>query len=533
MVKERSFLKGVLVLALVFAVFLAGCSNDTTFPAVMTIIPPNVGAPVVTAKAVNTGVLLSWPAVIDTQRYEVWRSGGGQTSAKELTNNASGNLTEGIIYYLDAVNFDNPLKSNTLYTYTVVAIPNSGAKDTGRTDVLATTGTLLDPGAKAVQPEAVDLEINYGTKSVTVTITPPTSGNIPNGYAVSLPDGSPATIILDNGSTPVTTTVAYGSSSNFVQSYTGDITVTVTGYLGSPFYSSSYYYQTADVYTYKKTVEPLFGTSIYGYGTNYISVSSTHTYTSPTSYAVTGFGTGISLANVTPQPDVTYTIERAKQTNNPGANWDWTTPTLYSTSSTGGTTVSLTQDIFGNFPAFNESGSIVYDRSLPVEEGTWGYRLKAVKDGITDYLPVVTKTIDFWTVLQSVLSINVTGETSSTTTYTISPSLDRDFQNMLQDDDKLVVYYVRGDANAWRYGAYTAANSVSFSKSELSGATINSKTFSVANPAGSNTNVYVQVYLESPNKESKVITSLLTGSAVDYYNRQNGINGQIHWGLVY
>jgi len=526
--KRKSFLKGVLVLALVFAAFLTGCSNETVLPIAYPIIPPNVGAPAVKARTINTGVQLYWPAVIDTTGYEIWRSGGGQDSPIQL-NASYGTWNDGVIYYNDTVNYSSTsLKENTDYVYTVVAIPVSGVKDTGKAEVKIKSGTFLPAGTKAPQPANVELAIDYGVPSVSITITPPTN-TVPHEYIATFNVGgvSPVnTHIYSDGSNARTKTLYLDdlgitelgdmARKMFNLTFTGDISVYVVGYLGD---STSAYYEPSDAYTYKKTVAPLFGNLMAS-----ISFEQKHYYRTTGSNAIAGFGVALNLTRIAQQPGVTYTIERAKQTNNPNGNLDWSPITLYRSTSRTSDTVDLTAntDIFGNldsvgiYPGYTSSyGRFVYDNYLPVEEGTWTYRVKGVRDGITDY--TITNpmfTINFWDNLLSLawgeFKINIMEEgtgpfNDGTARYEFKPSLDRDFQNMIQPGEKLVIYWVRGGTYSDYYGQFSTDNSISFSKEELSGATINSKQISIPRASGSYTSLFVQAYLESPNKERRAI----------------------------
>jgi len=543
MVKKKLFLKGVLALTLIFGAFLAACSNDT-YPTVLSIIPPNVGGPVVTAKAINVGVLLTWPQVIQTAQYEIYRTTAGQASPKFLGQIDGKNGTEQVVNWLDTVNSHNTLSPNTIYTYSVVAIPDSPAKDSGRTDVLVTTGPLLPAGSKAVQPADVDLAINYGTESVTITITPPASGNIPNHYMISdggfsWPDNE---LWYDGSAASLTRTITPGHGpGSFVSDYTGDLTVTVYASLDW----GSTYYESADPYVLKKSVARLFGDS-----SPLPLVEEQYTYKSNSGYSISGFGTAIRLYNdlVVLQPGVTYTLERAKQTNAPNANWAWTTPALYKRASgSSDTAINLTEniDIFGNIWSIGQVPGdpeyvtdIVYDRGIPVEEGIWVYRIKAVRDGITDYSITTETEFDFWEILKDSrwgeFDVNVSATYDATnTTYKIQPSLDRYYQNMLKEGDKLVVYYIRGNLAAAYFGPWTTDKSVSFSKSDLSGATITSQSFSVPNASGAANSLFIQVYLESPNRENQNIsfTHVTTSILVDWewnINNQQVLRLVIH-----
>jgi len=532
MKKENFFLKGILVLALVFGVFLTGCENDNS-PTIVA-VTPGLSGPVVTAKAVNAGVLLTWPAVIETSSYQVWRTSSGQASPIKIgtINDATGNQTAGVVTYLDAVDAtkEHSLRSNTEYIYSVVAVPAAAAKDSGRTNVTVRTGTLLGAGAKAAQPVDADLAIDFGTGNVTVTITPPTSGNIPNAYVFTLPGSSTSTAVYYDGSAASLTYTVALTQASLLYYYIGNLSVSIIGSLGN-----STYYQASDPFTLKKTVEPLFSGSI--------EITNFYTYTSNSSYAVTKFGAKIDLDGITPKPGVTYTLERAKQTNNPAANWVWTTPTLYSNTGSSATVITnLTQDIFGNFPAFGvNSGttysSIVYDQNIPFDEaeGIWIYRLKAERDGITDYKQDNIE-IDFWKILLSpaggefeIKMPEAANYTDGTSRYKFQPYFDPDYQNLLKDGDKVVVYWVTGGRYSYQYGAFSTTNSITFTKQDLTGYTTyakEAKTLSVPRSAGTNTFLYVQIYLESPNRESQVISSYLSDDNdwvySDLYNWQNG-----------
>ena len=180
--KEK--LPGIPALMLVFVLALAGCGKD---PQEITgrVSLEGIGTPEVTGKPVKGGVMLSWPPVIDASSYEVWRGGGGQPAARKLAGIVSPNHN-GMYEYFDIVSFTNELKPNTEYTYTVIAVPLGNVRDITKWERNITTDVFPEQGGKADKPESAEAEINFKNLSVTIKVTPPARGNIPNGYRIGL-----------------------------------------------------------------------------------------------------------------------------------------------------------------------------------------------------------------------------------------------------------------------------------------------------------------------------------------------------------
>jgi len=173
---KKALLKGIVVLVLLFAIVLAGCDDGTQ-------ITNKVGNPKVTSRQVTGGLVFSWPPVKDAQGYQVWRTEGKNTPINlGYVTNAEEN---GIFECWDIVSLTNNLKANTEYTYTVYSIASYAVEDMGKWEKKVKTGDFPAQGSEPAKP-TVDLKIDFGARSFTVTITPPASGIIPNGYWVQL-----------------------------------------------------------------------------------------------------------------------------------------------------------------------------------------------------------------------------------------------------------------------------------------------------------------------------------------------------------
>jgi hypothetical protein len=510
--RKRIFLGGIAAITLVFVLLAAGCSDAVSFH--------SIAKPDVQAKVVTGGVMLSWNPVIEAQGYQVLRGEKDKTAVLLATvSNPTDTDKGGIINYFDVANFQNEIKSNTEYTYTVFSIP-IGAKDVGKWEKKITTGTIPAQGSEAAAP-TVDLAINFGDKSITVTITPPASGNIPNNYWIQFSKYNSNSItnwIRQDPSTQIVWTLNASQAQyngtqeqrnlyNMLASPSGEYTLRVNAGI-----SEAEYYKEANFYL-RKEVEPLFSGYLYSnYGLIYTTAASVNT--------ATGFYASLDLSNFRTQPGVTYTVERATvdKFNVPGAYASVsltrqdtsTTPTSYPA-------VTLDRDVLGNLPA-----TTVYDRGLPLKKETYRYRIKAVKDGITDYRIASDITVDPYDYLSN-LYLSVGDKTTAGTndTFKITPS-NINYKGILQNDDKVVLYWIRGNNNAYRNG-YTATQSISFSKTEIEAATPAAKDLTVPSSAANNDNLFVQAWLEKADGEKYQI-SIFGNASYDYYNSDNAGN---------
>jgi len=186
MKKNFFFLKGILALALVFTLFLAGCkeddSSDEKEPAAAAQQPsnkevnlPGIDDPDVTEVIVYDGVILTWSPIKEADSYEVWRNGGGQKEAKRLTATKTVTInSDGKCEFFDQVSVTNVLKPGTQYTYTVIAVPLTGVKDIGTWEKVITfyeplfdTGTVLTIDTVNITTNAITITDNAGIDTVT------------------------------------------------------------------------------------------------------------------------------------------------------------------------------------------------------------------------------------------------------------------------------------------------------------------------------------------------------------------------------
>jgi len=436
MKKDNFFLKGILALMLVFTLVLTACSdgdedgkkeettvinNETDINNMNNVSLSPISNPVVTARVVFDGVILTWSPIIEADGYAVWRSGGGQDAPILLSSGSTWTKqANGLYEYYDKDGSGNVVKRNTQYTYTVLSLPYSPVNGIGKWEGNITTDPPL---------------FGSGTMlSVSGTIDP---------------------------------------SSDLILNSTG----TVIGY-----------------------------------------------------YAT------IDLSKLYQQRDVIYTIERATLDANdtPGT---YTTVSLSKMPNNDTPIGNLTPDIFGNF-AFTLTS--VYDRGLPPSEGKYLYRIKGVKENTIEYIycsTMVTINLNDYLIERISLTIDAY-ETSSSGNfvYKITPNFTGK-KGMLQDDDKVVLYWLIGDKiDCYKYGPYAYGNSVTFTKpnleSMLGGASADFQNLTV--PANTSNYLYVQAWLERSNEDkialgtsSNWAGSGKTGSLI------SGINGQWHLQLQY
>jgi hypothetical protein len=252
---NKKFWMGILAITLIFGMMVVGCDNGE----INKVSVSEVDKPTVTDKVIVGGVMLSWPPVIGASEYEVWRDGGGQPAAMKLSSTSTPNRY-GMYEYFDIVNFPNELKPNTKYTYTVIAIPLSGAKNIGKWEKKITTNTFPDPGSKAAKPADVSMEISLANRSFKIKVTPPVTGDIPNLYKIVLSKDSSSfgdinLSYYSNPAVPFELTLygdEYGSTTARqvyqMLNAPGSFTVKVTGSLGN-----NTYFQEADEITITKS----------------------------------------------------------------------------------------------------------------------------------------------------------------------------------------------------------------------------------------------------------------------------------------
>jgi len=229
---------GVIAIIAIIGFTMTACDNGTT-----QVGSPSIAAPVVTATAVDGGVKLTWPHVIDANSYFVYRSGGKQTVPVFVNAISYGTVVneDGLLQVFDYVSETNKLTSNTLYTYTVTATAMSTTMNDSKGEAKVTTGTIPEKGTKFPAPQAVTLELFPERETYTITITAPTTGVIPSSYNIQ---------IYRNGSLYTNhngiTTASYGVNPTYSYTYwyssyqaTGDEWVAVVYAAGNSYFVSS------------------------------------------------------------------------------------------------------------------------------------------------------------------------------------------------------------------------------------------------------------------------------------------------------
>jgi hypothetical protein len=478
--RRRIFLGGIAAITLVLVLLAAGCSDSVSYH--------SIGTPDVQAVAVTGGVMLSWNPVTEAKNYEVWRSEKDKSAVNVATvNNPANTYENGVIYYFDIANYQNEIKSNTEYTYTVYSVPTEIFKEMGKREKKVITGVIPVQGSEANKPTLSDPVIDFGNKIVTITVTPPASGNIPNYYDISFYDGN------YNG---ISKTIRQGTSAPIVLTeyvdgllIGGTYTVNVTAGI----YSNNNYYNAVSV-TKETKVDPLFSGNISGnYGLVFNDDNS-----------VTGFYASLTLNSFKVQPGVTYTFERATvDENNELGNYISVNLTNQNTS-----TFSFIPDVLGNL-----TETTAEDRTLPLEKKTYRYRIKAVKGDITDYVgnnyqkwvPVNVDPSSYLT-----LYLNVGNKTTAdgNDTFPITASVSN--KGLLPSGDKVVLYWKR---NVYS-DSYSTANSISFTKTDIEAATVKND-LSVSSLAAYNDYIYIQVWWEKADGTKSQISNI-SGNISNY-----------------
>jgi hypothetical protein len=512
--KKSFFLNGISVFVLLFTMIMSGCedapNNNNHIP--------RIANPKVKAEIKSSGVLLSWLPVIDVGGYEVWRSGGGQIAAKNLTSNGRSAVQnmDGIFEFYDLVSFTNELTSYTEYTYTVIAVPLSPSKDIGKWEEPITTGFIPEPGSQIAQPDAVSLQIDFENKSVIITVSPPIDGNIPDKYQVMFG-------MIEDDNLKITRTISsdklsftvYGVENNSPGSDAYNVYmmlkdpkksfyVTVVATLGD-----DYYFKPADPSRVTRKYDSLFGINA-SLSVGAFNVSSNAVYDPEDSDTIKYFWTSIDLSKINLQPGVTYTLKRLKVLDNGNTMPSGTTFYKDNNNDTPinnnlADIFSSTVDIFGNLLL---SVTTVYDRQLANEEFKYRYCIEGSKEGssTTDYIESNSINIDFKNYLKDNISIKIAGKVTegSNVYFTVTPGYSGK-KGLLQEDDKIVLYWLLGGNECYKTDPFIADNNISFSKEALEMKPTTSErlpslpaSFPV-NPSSGQTGhkyIYVQAYLE-------------------------------------
>ncbi|MDR2053785.1 MAG: hypothetical protein LBP80_10255 [Treponema sp.] len=506
---NRHFLSGVPAVLLAFVVVFAACETPTQ-QVEGTVNLPALEAPVVTAAAVKGGVHLEWSPILDASSYTVWRKAGA-AGAIELNSGFPFQDPEtGKWHYLDLVSDNNPLKAGTEYTYTVIAQARSSTITNSRSAEAAVTPAAADipaKGAKLAAVSGVTLKLDPDAEEATVSwIIPP--GEVPaQRYSVQLyRDGS----YVGNDSVgfgETDSTVYWGSSSQNEGEYTARVTAT------DP---NSYFTASDPAVSAAEKYEALFGA--------YDSVSASSSAAGIiTDGALTNFYASISLSSITVKPGVTYTVERAPLNAGVAKDADYVPVTLLSKTGPTATALAggdLTVDILGNLPL-----TTVYDRTLPITPGEYKYRIKAAKSGITRTKEASSPTtVDPRQAISAPPSLVFAAPTGTTTkTYKVTPSAAVTPKGALQAGDKVVVYYIKGDASGDLYETGPYAAKIEFTKDELEAAALG-KDLDIPKADG-DTAAYVQAYLVAADGTRVTAIGISTGGGVtgsgNYYNPSN------------
>jgi len=496
MKKVNFFLTGILTI-LVFSMVLVGCGGPTD------INPPKVDDPDVKAQVLTTGVLLSWKPIFEAESYDIWRKGGdkpdaqigsvGQYSAYDWNS-------DGVIRYTDILSAYNDLKENTEYTYTVIARAATNEFTDGKKEVKAKLGTFPPKGTKPAEPT---IAYTYDTEEriIEVTVTPPTSGTIPNSYWVAVVgdwDHSYPSY-LRAGTEPFTFKVDLDSYYNNSKVYYQSYVIITTGSLGSLYDDES---------EARDTFEPLIFGRTYNQSPLYNPTSKSWRYgTGTDSSKYVGVDLYVGANNLGLDTAATATIERAE------VDKDGVVGTYAKV-------FDVAFDALGN-PSISSAKD-----ERPLEQKTYTYRVKAVKGATTEYFTATNDpfAVDFADdIITGIQNITVT--VSSGTTYSVLPSVSSNgvvLLNAVSDFGGIAVYYVRGKSDAYQYG-YQDAATVKFSKAELSATTIVAKNIVLAASATDNNYAFLQAReLDKDGKPASDIGDKLTGAAINYTGNNNG-----------
>jgi len=509
--KKSFFLNGISVFILLFALILSGCKDGPQEVINREIYNPipGIDKPEVAVTIASGGVLLTWFPVIEAGGYEVWRSGGVQIAAKNLTSNGRSAVQNknGIFEFYDLVSLNNELLSDTEYTYTVIAVPLSPAKDIGKWEQNVTTGTIPEQGSQTASPLDVSLDIDLVNKSITVTVYPPEEGNIPDKYQITFENSSDTItkyispdLLTSNSLTFTIKGIENAESTSdaylvykMLKNLNNAFYLTVIATLGD-----DYYFIPADTSIIERKYDPLFGSDAYlSFGT--FSISSNAIYETGDSDTIIGFWNSIDLSQIKPKPYVTYTIERAiLDTRRPY----YRPIPLFSKSSGADTPVdSLTADNFGNLLPIT-----VYDRELPASEDIYLYRIKGVKGEVTDYIESKSINIDFNNYLKGNVSLEIASKAEvnggNDVYFKITPVY-KCKKGLLRDDDKIVLYWLLGGNECYKTVPFNPDDKISFDKQDIEEKPAASQGLTFPKDPGAGKTghryLYVQAFLERQN----------------------------------
>jgi len=513
--KKSFFLNVISVLILLFALIISGCKDTPqeviTRDVISQITMPGIENPQVKVEAISSGVRLSWPPIIEAGGYVVWRSGGGQTTVKNLTSNgrsAVQNQNTELFEFYDLVSLSNDLLSDTEYTYTVYAIPLSPSKDISKWEGSITTGPISEQGSQTAQPDAVSLQIDFENKSVTIMVSPPEEGNIPDKYHVMFGIiGDDSLKITKNISSDKLRFTIYGIENDSPGSDAYNVYmmlhdpkksfyVTVVATLGD-----DYYFKPADPSRITRKYDSLFGVNA-SLSVGAFNVSNA-VYAPEDSDTIKYFWTSIDLSKINLQQGVTYTLRRLRVLDT-GATMPSDT-TFYKDNNTpidGLTDIfGDTVDIFGNLLL---SITTVYDRGLPTdEENKYRYYIEGEKGDAKDIIESNSINIDFKNYLKDNISIKIAGKVTegNNVYFTVTPGYSGK-SGLLREDDKIVLYWLLGvTSDCYKTDPFIADNNIIFGKEALEMKPIASERLPPfpVNPVSGQTGrkyIYVQAYLE-------------------------------------
>jgi hypothetical protein len=276
------------------------------------------------------------------------------------------------------------------------------------------------------------------------------------------------------------------------------------------YYKDSIYVASAEV-----AFETLFAAStLSSSSTPAVIVDST---TTPST--VTGFSVSVDFTSIVKaDTGITYSVERADVDDAGNVGKSFAAVTLSKWSSSGYVSAGasdLTPDPLGHLP------TSVEDRTLPVRKAAYRYRVKATKGDVTQTREYSSNSVVNTNTLIGALasSVSIGGKTVTNVTagndnysYGVAPSVRK---GILQADDKLLIYYVKG-SNSGLYNTGPYASVLTFSKAQLEAATPQPLTIS---KTGSDAYAFVQAWLVFADGTERNITSVYGG----------GVNGGVNY----
>ena len=545
------------------------CANGTQMVEIV-----SIDAPDVTVQYVTGGVLLSWPPVVEADYYEVWRK---QIDAEPEANWVKlAELDDRDTYtydFWDIVSYENDLQADTEYTYKVLSIPvMKTLKDTGvwEGDVDFDTSSkdpvisFPEKGSKAAAPTKVDLILDYEEQTVTFSVTPAAADPLPNFYTVTF-EKNGEVVRVDPGYTysdPVSLTFTvkkvyyatkYVIPNQYSWTFSADksepnnswgmnkfaydllsaqgskLTIKVQGTIGS---TGSDYYQPSDYLINPKTLDALIGGSFSG------SADPVKVIADGKKDKATAIEVVFNLGSLKTFTGVTYSIERGIADASGNVNYQlFTGLTKKVLTTAGGSTTTTFESVgFDMDDRGNLKEQTVYDRTLTLKNDKVQYRIKAVKDKAVSYIESSLITIDLAAYAAPIITVAAKTTSGTNDVFKISASVSAEGLLKDADNDKLVIFWVTGNSNAYKTGPYTTSNSVTFTKADLELFTPKEKEdlkVPTTKPAGVSL-LFIQAYLEVDGVKKVIANSgdaqfgSIQGSGLSAYGGGGWNNGQYH-----